>query len=41
MTGRSRIILLAQDGDDVITSDAPDLRILAETADVHVELLQV
>lgn len=33
------ILLVARDGDLVVTSDPEDLRILAETAGVHVELI--
>jgi hypothetical protein len=35
------MVCLAADGDDILTSDPGDLRILAETADVHVELIMV
>ncbi|MEO6989376.1 MAG: twitching motility protein PilT [Aquihabitans sp.] len=34
------VVLLAKDGDDIITSDADDLAILANTMDLHIELLQ-
>ncbi len=35
------VVCLAVDGDDIVTSDPGDLRILAETAEVHVELIPV
>ena len=35
------IVCLAADGDDILTSDAGDLRILAEAAEVHIELIPV
>jgi predicted nucleic acid-binding protein len=35
------IVCLAADGDDILTSDAGDLRILAEVAEVHIELIPV
>lgn len=35
------VVCLAQDGDDIMTSDAADLRPLAEAADLHVELIRV
>jgi hypothetical protein len=35
------VVCLAADGDDIITSDPGDLRLLAETAGVHVELIPV
>ncbi len=35
------VVCLAVDGDDIITSDPGDLRILAEVAEVHVELVPV
>lgn len=35
------LICLAVDGDDVLTSDAADLRRLAESSGVHIELLPV
>ena len=35
------VVCLAVDGDDIITSDPGDLRILAEVAEVHVELIPV
>jgi hypothetical protein len=49
LLGRSRaedaidaaLICLATDGDDILTSDAGDFRILAEAAGVHVDLLPV
>jgi hypothetical protein len=31
----------AAEGDDILTSDPGDLRVLAEAADVHVELIPV
>jgi hypothetical protein len=31
----------AADGDDILTSDPGDLRVLAEAAEVHVELIPV
>jgi hypothetical protein len=34
------VVLLAGDGDDIITSDSGDLRDLAAAAGVHVELIQ-
>ena len=34
-------VCLATDGDDILTSDPGDLRVLAEAADVHVELILV
>jgi hypothetical protein len=34
------VVLLASDGDDIITSDSGDLRDLAAAAGVHVELIQ-
>ncbi len=33
------VVLLANDGDDIITSDADDIARLASTMDLHVELL--
>jgi hypothetical protein len=33
------LIMLATDGDDMLTSDPDDLRPLAEAAGVHVDLL--
>lgn len=33
------LVLLAHDGDDVVTSDLNDIRLLAEAADLHVELI--
>jgi hypothetical protein len=35
------VVCLAADGDDIVTSDPGDLRLLAETAGVHVELIPV
>jgi hypothetical protein len=35
------IVCLAADGDDILTSDPGDLRVLAEAAEVHVELITV
>jgi hypothetical protein len=35
------IVCLTADGDDILTSDAGDLRILAEAAEVHIELIPV
>jgi hypothetical protein len=35
------VICLAQDGDDVLTSDPADLRTLASAARVHVDLISV
>ncbi len=35
------VVCLAADGDDILTSDPGDLRVLAEVADVHVELIRV
>jgi len=35
------VVCLARDGDDILTSDAGDLRPLAEAAGVHVELIAV
>lgn len=35
------VVCLAADGDDILTSDAGDLRALAEAADLHVELIPV
>lgn len=34
------VVLLAEDGDDIITSDSDDLRDLAAAAGAHVELIQ-
>lgn len=34
------VVLLANDGDDIITSDADDIALLASTVDLHVELLR-
>jgi hypothetical protein len=35
------VVCLAADGDDILTSDPGDLRVLAEAAGVHVELIPV
>lgn len=35
------VVCLAADGDDILTSDPDDLRVLAEAADVHIELIPV
>jgi hypothetical protein len=35
------VVRLAGDGDDILTSDPGDLRVLAEAAGVHVELIPV
>lgn len=35
------VVCLAFDGDDILTTDVEDLRLLAEAAGVHVELLSV
>lgn len=35
------LVLLAEDTDHIATSDISDLRVLAEAADRHVELIQV
>ncbi len=35
------VVCLADDGDDILTSDPGDLRALAEAAGVHVELIAV
>ncbi len=35
------VVCLAADGDDIVTSDPGDLRILAVAAEVHVELIPV
>lgn len=35
------VVCLARDGDDILTSDPGDLRVLAEAADIHVELIPV
>jgi hypothetical protein len=35
------VVCLADDGDDILTSDPGDLRVLAEAAGVHVELIPV
>ena len=33
------VVLLASDGDDIITSDADDMTRLASTMDLHIEIL--
>jgi hypothetical protein len=35
------VVCLAQDGDDILTSDPGDLRDLARAAGVHVDLIVV
>lgn len=35
------VVLLADDGDEIYTSDSGDLRTLAEAARIHVELIEV
>jgi hypothetical protein len=35
------VVCLAADGDDILTSDPGDLRLLADAAQVHVELIPV
>lgn len=35
------VICLAEDGDDILTSDPGDLRVLAQAARVHIELIPV
>jgi hypothetical protein len=35
------VVCLARDGDDILTSDAADLRALAEAADLHIDLIPV
>ena len=35
------VVCLAGDGDDILTSDPADLRVLAQAAGVHVELIPV
>jgi hypothetical protein len=35
------VVCLVADGDDILTSDPGDLRVLAEAAGVHVELIPV
>jgi hypothetical protein len=35
------VVCLAADGDDILTSDPGDLHILAEAAEVHIELIPV
>ena len=34
------VVLLAEDGDDIVTSDTDDLRDLAAAAGVHIELIR-
>jgi hypothetical protein len=35
------VVCLAADGDDILTSDPGDLRVLAEAAGIHVEIVPV
>jgi hypothetical protein len=35
------VVCLAADGDDILTSDPGDLRVLAEAADIHIDLIPV
>ena len=35
------VVLLARDGDDILTSDPRDLLALAETAGAHIELVAI
>jgi hypothetical protein len=35
------LVGMAADGDDILTSDPNDLRVLAEAADIHVELIPI
>jgi hypothetical protein len=35
------LVCLARDGDDILTSDIRDIRVLAQAADLHVELVPV
>jgi hypothetical protein len=35
------VVCLAADGDDILTSDPDDLRVLAEAAGVHIDLIPV
>jgi hypothetical protein len=35
------VVCLATDGDDILTSDPSDLRVLAEAAGVHIDLIPV
>jgi hypothetical protein len=35
------VVCLAADGDDILTSGPGDLRVLAEAADIHVDLIPV
>jgi hypothetical protein len=35
------VVCLAADGDDILTSDPSDLRVLAEAADVYIDLIPV
>jgi hypothetical protein len=35
------VVLLARDGDTILTADAADIRSLAESATVHVDIVRV
>jgi hypothetical protein len=35
------VVCLATDGDDILTSDPDDLRVLAEAAGIHIDLIPV
>jgi len=35
------VVCLAGDGDDILTSDPEDLRVLAQAAEIHVEIISV
>jgi len=35
------VVCLAGDGDDILTSDPEDLRVLAQAAGIHVEIIPV
>jgi len=35
------VVLLATDGDEILTSDSEDLAVLARTAGLHVDIVQV
>lgn len=35
------LVCLADDGDDILTSDAGDLRVLAQIADLHIDIVPV
>jgi hypothetical protein len=35
------VVCLAADGDDILTSDPGDLHVLAQAAEIHVELVPV